>query len=67
MQKEIARHFSVTWRAARWDPGAFFRGLPPVLLLPLQPAFPALLLVLLQRILPQVEKADEKVAGEQLL
>ena len=23
LQKEIARHFSVTWRAARWDPGAF--------------------------------------------
>ena len=43
LKKKITRHFSVTWRAARWDPGAFSaagqeaRGLPPVLLLPLQP------------------------------
>ena len=23
LKKKITRHFSVTWRAARWDPGAF--------------------------------------------
>ena len=54
------------WRFLRGPP--LPHGLPPVLLLlPLQPAFPDLLLVLLQRLLLHVEEVDQQVSGEQLL